>query len=55
MMVVAGRTPAAMSAIPMAMGLCWRKVSLWEIDVEVLLGSWQASPQSGQSRDAWSS
>lgn len=42
-MLVAARTPAAMSAISMAMGLCWRKVSLWEIDVEVLLGSWQAS------------
>lgn len=31
------RTPAAMSAVPMAMGCCRREMKQWKIEVELLV------------------
>ena len=36
-MIGDARTPAAMSAVPMAMGCCWREMNQWKIEVELLV------------------
>lgn len=48
------RTPAAMSAVPMAMGCCWREINQnqWKIEVELLVDVLARYFSRGRSRDA---